>query len=201
MVGWLFGQGIIEAAGEITGIGGEDGCGRVRVGLAPGALRRVGDYQPLQTAACAGGQIDARLLENLQPLSRDYPLDLPTLKALMKRIFDRAPLFHQHGGIHCAMLADMTRPQILVSFEDIGRSNTLDKAIGWGLLHGVTFEQTALFTTGRITMEMALKAQRARIPCLASLTTLTDVALDIARRTGLTLAGHLLKPRPILINF
>ncbi len=31
--------------------------------------------------------------------------------------------------------------------------------------------------------------------------TLTSKALEIVRRSGLTLVGHVLKPRPILLNF
>jgi formate dehydrogenase assembly factor FdhD len=48
---------------------------------------------------------------------------------------------------------------------------------------------------------MALKCLHAGIPALISQTTLTTKALEIVRRSGLTLVGHVLKPRPILLNF
>jgi FdhD protein len=99
------------------------------------------------------------------------------------------------------MLADMEKLDILASMEDIGRSNSVDKAIGWALLNGIDFGRTALLTTGRISAEMALKVLQAGIPTLISQTTLTSKALEIVRRTGLTLIGHVLKPRPILLNF
>ena len=66
---------------------------------------------------------------------------------------------------------------------------------------GVDFGRSALLTTGRISAEMALKVLHAGIPTLISQTTLTSKALEIVRRSGLTLIGHVLKPRPILLNF
>ena len=99
------------------------------------------------------------------------------------------------------MLADMEKEMILVSREDIGRGNTVDKVTGWGLFNGIDLRKTALFTTGRISSEMTIKAHRARIATIVSLTTFTSKAYEIAAKTGMTLAGHLLKPRPILINF
>ena len=51
----------------------------------------------------------------------------------MEQLPARAEMFQKHGGIHCSMLADMKEQRILVSREDIGRSNSVDKVIGWGL--------------------------------------------------------------------
>jgi len=77
----------------------------------------------------------------------------------------------------------------------------VDKVIGWGLAQGMDFSRTALFITGRVSAEMALKVLHAGIPTLVSQTTLTSKALEIVRQSGLTLVGHVLKPRPILLNF
>lgn len=99
------------------------------------------------------------------------------------------------------MLADMNKLRILAQREDIGRSNSVDKLIGWGLGHEIDFSRTALLTTGRISAEMALKTLYAGIPTLISQTTLTSQALAIVRQSGLALIGHVLKPRPILLNF
>ncbi len=57
----------------------------------------------------------------------------------MEQLPKRTEMFRKHGGIHCSMLADMKEKSILVSREDIGRSNSVDKVIGWGLVHGVDF--------------------------------------------------------------
>jgi FdhD protein len=118
----------------------------------------------------------------------------------MEQLPARTVMFQKHGGIHCSMLADMREQRVLVSREDIGRSNSVDKVIGWALLNNIDFGRAALLTTGRISAEMTLKVLHAGIPVLISQTTLTSKALEIVRRTGLTLIGHVLKPRPIMLN-
>jgi FdhD protein len=134
-------------------------------------------------------------------LRRGFEFTLAQAVALMERLPGRAPRFRRHGGIHCSMLVDMDRRRILASREDIGRSNSVDKVIGWGLAAGIDFGRCGLFTTGRVSAEMALKCLQAGIPLLVSQTTLTTRALAIVRRSGLALVGHVLKPKPILINY
>ena len=200
-VGWLFHQGIIDELPEIEGYRVDASRACVQIWLTATASERLDGYTPVHISACAGGTANAKLYDDLAPVRRDYELDLERLRALMRQIFDRETLFHEHGGIHCSMLADMKKEMILVSREDIGRGNTVDKVTGWGLFNGIDLRETALFTTGRISSEMAIKAHRARIATIVSLTTFTSKAYEIAVKTGMTLAGHLLKPRPILIHF
>lgn len=200
-IGWLFHQEIVDGLEDIEGHQTDESGARVRVWLRDSALGRLERYTPVRVSACSGGEMNAGLFDDPAPLSRDYEIDLERLRSLMGEIFERGALFRSHGGIHCAMLADMERNAVLVFREDIGRSNAVDKVTGWGLFQGIEFQKTALFTTGRISSEMVLKALRSRIPSLISLTTFTGKAYEIAVKTGMTLAGHLLKPRPILVNF
>lgn len=200
-VGWLFHQGIVDELPEIEAYRVDASRACVQIWLKTAASERLEGHTPIHISACGGGVTNAKLYDVLVPVRRDYELDLERLRALMRQIFDRETFFHEHGGIHCTMLADMKKGMILVSREDIGRSNTVDKVTGWGLLNGIDLSNTALFTTGRISSEMIMKAHRARIATIASLTTFTSKAYEIAAKTGITVAGHMLKPRPILVNF
>ena len=199
VLGWLFGQGLIESPADVTAIEIDGDQASVTLGTEAGG--RLPQYNPVQVTACSGGEVRPGLFENLPRLGRDYSFTLAQAIRLMEQLPPRAEMFARHGGIHCSMLADMEGSRILASREDIGRSNSVDKIIGWGLGAGQDFSRTALLTTGRISAEMALKVLHAGIPTLVSQTTLTSKALEIVRRTGLTLIGHVLKPRPILLNF
>jgi FdhD protein len=199
VVGWLFAQGLIDGPGELCAL--ELHNDRAIVQLDAAAGLRLRRYHSLQVTACSGGDVQPGLFENLPVVSRKYDFTLAQAHSLMEQLPLLAEMFGRHGGIHCSLLADMDTPKILVGREDIGRSNSVDKVIGWGLGAGVDFGRTALLTTGRISAEMALKVLRAGIPTLISQTTLTSKALEIVRRSGLTLIGHVLKPRPILLNF
>lgn len=47
-----------------------------------------------------------------------------------------------------------------------------------------------LFTTGRISYEMMVKAGKARIPIVVSHTAATDLAVELAKRIGIELIGY-----------
>jgi FdhD protein len=199
VLGWLFSQGLIAVAADVTRLSIRDDRARVRLRIAGAGVERR--FQPLQITACSGGEVPAALFADLPALSRDYEFTLAQAVALMEQLPARAGMFRRHGGIHCSMLADIKARKILASREDIGRSNSVDKLIGWGLAQKTDFSRCAVLTTGRISAEMALKCLQAGIPALISQTTLTTKALEVVRRSGLTLVGHVLKPRPILLNF
>jgi FdhD protein len=199
VLGWLFSQSIIATAADVSGM--EINDNQAFVSLSTGAGFRLKHYSPVQVAACSGGDVQPGLFENLPTVTRHYDFTLAQAINLMEQLAPRAEKFKQHGGIHCSILADMPEQIILAIREDIGRSNSVDKVIGWGLSNGFDFGRAALLTTGRISAEMALKVLHAGIPTLISQTTLTSKALEIVRRTGLTLIGHVLKPRPIMLNF
>jgi len=199
VLGWLFAQGLVRTPAEIASLRFQDDRALVR--LSPEAAPRLEQYHPVQVVACSGGDLRPDLFTDLPKVSRCYEFTLPQVIQLMEQLPNRTEMFKKHGGIHCSMLADMKEQSILVSREDIGRSNSVDKVIGWGLVQKVDFSHTALFTTGRVSAEMALKVLHAGIAALVSQTTLTSKALEIVRQSGLTLIGHALKPRPILLNF
>ncbi|MBN2347014.1 MAG: formate dehydrogenase accessory sulfurtransferase FdhD [Candidatus Aminicenantes bacterium] len=199
VLGWLFSQGLIAAAADLGSLSFRDD--RARVLLRPRGIGAGRRFHPHQVTACSGGEVPAALFDDLPVLCRSYEFTLAQAVALMEQLPARARMFRRHGGIHCSMLADMKVRKILASREDIGRSNSVDKLIGWGLAQKADFSRCAVLTTGRISAEMALKCLHAGIPALISQTTLTSKALAIVRRSGLTLVGHVLKPRPILLNF
>jgi FdhD protein len=199
VLGWLFGQSLIETPADVGGM--EINGDQAFINLSAEAKFRLKQFYPVQVTACSGGEVRPGLFENLPTVTRSYNFTLAQAVCLMEQLPPRAEMFKKHGGIHCSMLADMKEQSILVSREDIGRSNSVDKVIGWGLAHGADFSRSALFITGRVSAEMALKVLHAAIPALISQTTLTTKALEIVRRSGLTLVGHVLKPCPIFLNF
>ncbi|MDD5225319.1 MAG: formate dehydrogenase accessory sulfurtransferase FdhD [bacterium] len=81
----------------------------------------------------------------------------------------------------------------LAAARDIARHNTMDKVIGDCLLRGVDFPGTILFSSGRISSEMAHKAARAGIPVLVTQHFPTDRALAEAKALGLSVIGYLRK--------
>ena len=98
------------------------------------------------------------------------------------------PLHEETWGTHGCLL--MHRGEILCCCEDMGRSSALDKAVGEALLRSLPLNECVLYTTGRVSAEIALKAFTTGARVLASRTLPTLEAVALAQKHGLTLIGR-----------
>ncbi|MBK9134167.1 MAG: formate dehydrogenase accessory sulfurtransferase FdhD [Betaproteobacteria bacterium] len=80
--------------------------------------------------------------------------------------------------------------KMLVHIEDVGRHNAVDTVAGWMAMHGVDGAGCWLYTTGRLTSEMVLKAAHLRIPVVVSRNGATAMGQQLAERLNLTLIGR-----------
>lgn len=89
-----------------------------------------------------------------------------------------------HGTHGCVLIAE---DGTALLFEDIGRYNAADKAIGAAVLQGRCMERCMLFSSGRVPQGMVLKMARSRIPVLISKAVTTVSAMETARNYRVTL--------------
>ncbi len=114
-----------------------------------------------------------------------------------RKIFDlqddfssRQKIFRETGAAHAAALYDEGgRPQAFA--EDVGRHNAYDKCIGKLLLEKKLHQAVYCILSSRLSYEMVLKSARAGIRITAGASAPTGLAVDLARRKGLTLVGFL----------
>jgi FdhD protein len=91
------------------------------------------------------------------------------------------------GCFHGAALSDGEK--ILVFAEDIGRHNAVDKVIGHAILAKIPFSKKIMFVSCRLSSEIVSKCSRWGIPILVSRAAATDLAIEIAETSGMTLVG------------
>jgi FdhD protein len=115
------------------------------------------------------------------------------MEELVEMLFESQQLYRETGGVHTSVLSDGEK--VLLSAEDIGRHNTLDKIAGLCLMGNVWPETRILITTGRISSEMLQKAARLQAPILISRTSPSSLSIEMAERYGITLIGYARRQR------
>jgi FdhD protein len=120
-------------------------------------------------------------------ISADILLDAPG------KLLSSQSTFQTTGGLHAAGIFSQSGA-LLVSREDIGRHNAVDKAIGHALRHGIDLSATFLLLSGRVSFEIMQKALAVRIPAIAAISAPSSLAVEFARESGQTLVGFLRPP-------
>jgi FdhD protein len=118
----------------------------------------------------------------------------PVIFSAMERLNDHAVLWRSTGGTHCTVIYDAAGNAVSQA-EDVGRHNSVDKAIGKALLSGVDLGQTFLACSGRMPEGMVRKIYRAGIRLIVTNNAPSAAGIDLARQVGLTLAGFVRPPR------
>jgi len=115
-------------------------------------------------------------------------IEVGALDAALRALENRQPLNAATGAIHAAGWADRRGGMRLVR-EDVGRHNALDKLIGAMGRAGIEAADGFVLVTSRASYEMVAKTAVAGIPMLAAMSAPTALAVDLSRRSGMTLVG------------
>jgi FdhD protein len=117
-------------------------------------------------------------------------MPLETLFHLPAQMTRQQAAYRAAGGIHAAALFD-TAGRAIVVCEDIGRHNAVDKAVGYCLLRDIPLSDKLLASTGRASYDMVVKGARLGVPVIASLSSPTSLAIELAEALNCTLLGYL----------
>jgi len=148
-----------------------------------------GDAVPLIRSGCGRTEVSA-LLQNLTPIEAQLTVSLETLFHLPAQMTRQQAAYRAAGGIHAAALFDIAGRAVVVC-EDIGRHNAVDKAVGYCLLRGISLNDKVLASTGRASYDLVAKGVRLGVPIIASLSSPTSLAIELAEALNCTLLGYL----------
>ncbi len=191
-VGFLYNEGVIQSMDEVEDARVCEHGDNVDVWLNHAA------EQPTswrRTSGCTGGvtAVDLLAKPEVSFSTNSLRVSPEAIGHLVEQLFEAQALYRATGGVHTSALSDGEK--ILLSAEDIGRHNTLDKIAGLCLMNGIAPETRILITTGRISSEMLQKAARLRTPILISRTSPSSLSIEMAERYGITLIGYARKHR------
>jgi FdhD protein len=191
-VGFLYNEGVIESMDEVADVRVCEHGDNVDVWLNR-AVEQPTSWR--RTSGCTGGvtAVDLLAKPNVSFDSSSLKLSPDAIGSLVEMLFESQALYRETGGVHTSALSDGVK--VLLSAEDIGRHNTLDKIAGLCLLNHVNSADRILITTGRISSEMLQKAARLQVPVLISRTSPSSLSIEMAERYGITLIGYARKHR------
>ena len=149
-------------------------------------------YTTSSCGVCGKTSLDAlHALDVVAPPAAAPVFTEATLVGIPGKLRARQATFEDTGGLHAACVFTPDG-EIVVTREDIGRHNAVDKIIGWLLdndqlpAHGL-----GLMLSGRASFELVQKALCAGIPLVAAVSAPSSLSIDLAREFGITLAGFL----------
>ena len=97
--------------------------------------------------------------------------------------------FSKTGGIHASSLIDDSG-KVIVAREDVGRHNALDKLIGYAHNKKLIDNHSQFIAcSGRLNFELVQKSLMSNIGVMAGVGAPTSLAIDLAKRFGMTLLG------------
>ena len=185
-LGFLYTEGLI-AGPRAAGL--TDDLAANTIEVAGPLLHEPSSRRFYATSSC--GVCGKGALEEVAVLSAPLPPGPVVARSLVAELPTHLeqPAFERTGGLHATGLFERSG-ELLLTREDVGRHNAMDKVIGRALLDGlVPLGERILCVSGRLSFELVQKAAVAGAPILVAVGAPSSLAISLAEDRGVTLCG------------
>ncbi len=192
--GFCLSEGLVESGQDIVSI---DFCSNFeennvtvkltdeRKKLVERQLGRGGFFGQSSCGIC-GREMIEDLTENLKAIKKEYKITYNQVYECVEKFFRRQKYYARTRGTHAVMIFNHDF-DIISRGEDVGRHNSMDKAIGNLILENRLASARLAVLSSRISFEMMQKAARASIPILISISNPTSMAVEMGLNLNMTL--------------
>ncbi len=194
--GFLFTEGIISGKKDIlncTSPGDNIIIVELRQGISfdPKKIERH-FYTSSSCGVCGKSSIDAVKIVFSKNGAKD---NISTTASVFTKLPDtlrkQQEVFEYTGGLHASALFDL-KGKLLLTREDVGRHNALDKLLGAALAAGdIPLDHHILLLSGRASFELIQKAAMAGIKIVCAVGAPSSLAVELAKECDMTLVGFL----------
>ncbi len=193
-VGFLHNEGLLDTGEQLRSVRVDEKRGEALVDAAIDIKLVDSVYgKRLITSGCGKGSIFYHVLDAVKAgrvkVESDLTLSTAFIYKYARELAGASDTYKKSRGVHGAAL--LGRAGVVCFREDIGRHNALDKLAGHLLLQGRRAVDMSLYTTGRVTSEVLLKAGRMGLPIILSRSMPIEMALQLAEQLGITVVGGL----------
>jgi len=185
-LGFLLTEGLIDGPRPA---GLTDDLAANTIEVAGPLLRDPGNRRFYTTSSC--GVCGKGALEEVAVLSAPLAPGPQVPRELVAHLPERLeqPTFESTGGLHATGLFSANGDP-LITREDVGRHNAMDKVVGWAFREQLLpLAQHVLCVSGRLSFELVQKAAVAGCPVLVAVGAPSSLAVDLAADRGVTLCG------------
>jgi FdhD protein len=196
VTGFVYTEGIINEISDIeecliTSLGKEDGEEIIQAKVKiPSTKSQLPQKKEMRTSYSSCGICGKENYDDLERgigrVKSKKKFSMSVLKGLPQTLEQCQPLYRKTGGAHAALLLDSSG-EPLVSAEDLGRHNAVDKVIGAALIKDIPCHDKILLSSGRASLEMILKTVRTGIPLFVVMSRPTSRAVQAAKLYNVTL--------------
>jgi FdhD protein len=192
--GFSLSEGLISNAAQISSIDihqAELGW-ILRIQIPPENAEKViaRAHQRVSESSCGLCGMDnlEEVMRPLPPVTAQIAVADAAIFSALSSVRDYQTLNHYTGSAHAAAFCSPDGT-ILLTREDVGRHNALDKLIGALARAGVDVSSGFILLTARCSLELVQKAILANCPMLVTISAATDLAINMAAKYGLRLVS------------
>lgn len=196
VLGYLRNQRLVESAEDIESIqvDWETDSAAVKTRRSTVDIDAITSKRVV-TTGCGQGTMFGGLMEDMAQirLPEGPKLQQAAIVDLLEQIRAHETIYKKAGSVHaCAVFERIgdDRVRLLHLIEDVGRHNAVDSISGLLWLAKRRGEDLIFFTTGRLTSEMVIKGAQMGIPFLLTRSGVTQMGLELAKKTHLTLLSR-----------
>jgi FdhD protein len=192
IIGYLRNQRVIDQVDALESVFVDWTLGAARVRLRVGERAAAALSSSVARSGCALGSAFGDPMHAIEGLdfaaASEARISRSVLLSILETMREHDDIHRAAGSVHsCALFGGR---ELWFSIEDVSRHNGVDTVTGWMGLYGVDGDDKILFTTGRLTGEIVMKAAFNGIPILITRNGVTAMGRDLAARSGMTLIGR-----------
>ena len=163
---------------------------KVDITLTDDALDRFNIIDRRSASGCGicGLTSVSHIVEDMPKVKSKIRISIDAVHLALNNLAHHTPVNKTCFSVHAAAFSDRNG-KILLTREDVGRHNALDKLFGALIKQNIDIGSGFVIVTSRLAYELAQKCVRLAVPLVVSISAPSTMAVQIAEKNDLSLAS------------